>query len=450
MAAGASNSIYDYTEGASAIDIVNAVAQRSHERRDSQYGGPDDADGTLFDGPRHIAIPSSISRMSYTERPLPDRRSSEWSRSRRRSDDGTLAGSLSGRAGGKRRMSSGSQISQTSVAGRTESEADGEHELLGGSIGGQSRRSLSPTMNRSSVFGNIVQLFGRGGGEPLTRRASVSPSRRSRRSRLSDAGSDYALGSEDEGEERWGYSSGEEVDSADSSHASRISSPVASEIDFGSEPPSPGGPSSHLPLFASDPIFGDEVRIEIDAPLESLDPPPPGPPSRQTIYVADEDSTLRFVGYEFIPWRQWLWWILSVLTFGILALLGHWLPRLWLRWVVREKAFKNLKHGFVVIEVCFIPCQLCLCVTMSQSPHRDITLFPLKRITYPYERSTVFPSVAPESNGRSRKPSVSSRLKPPGNNGENKAEMLEDLYLVDYRYSRFALDTRTGLFTMVR
>lgn len=28
--------------------------------------------------------------------------------------------------------------------------------------------------------------------------------------------------------------------------------------------------------------------------------------------------------------------------------------------------------------------------------------------------------------------------------------MLEDLHIVDYRYSRFALDTRTGLFTMVR
>ena len=28
--------------------------------------------------------------------------------------------------------------------------------------------------------------------------------------------------------------------------------------------------------------------------------------------------------------------------------------------------------------------------------------------------------------------------------------MLEDLHIVDYRYSRFALDTRTGLFTIVR
>ncbi|KAG8214021.1 hypothetical protein J3R82DRAFT_10776 [Butyriboletus roseoflavus] len=437
MATGAPDPVYDYTEGASAIDIDDVVEQRSQVRRDSHYGRPDDGDGAMFDGPGHIAIPSSTSRMSYTEQGLAVRRSSEWSRSRRRSEDGAVTGSLSGKARGKRRMSTESQISQTSAVSGAESGAEGEGELLVGTIGRQPRHSLSPAMNTSSVFENIAQLFGRGGVEPSARRASVSrsvsPSRRSRRSRLSDAGSDYALGSEDGGEERWGYSSGEE-DNSTESHASRSSSPVASDVDFGSEPPSPGGSPSHLPLFAPDPIFGDEIRIEIDAPLDSLDPPPPGPPSRQTIYVADEDSTLRFVGYEVIIWRQRLWWALSVLTFGILALLGHWLPRLWLRWVVREKAFKDLKHGFVVIE----------------SPHRDITLFPVKRIPYPYERSTVFPSISPEPNGRSRKLSVSSRSKPNGDNGHSKVEMLEDLHIVDYRYSRFALDTRTGLFTMVR
>ncbi|KAG9316705.1 hypothetical protein JVU11DRAFT_2765 [Chiua virens] len=427
MSAGPSHSVYDYTEGASAIDINDAVAQRSQARRDSQYGAPDDAGGAMFDGPGHIAIPSGVSRMSYTERDLTARRSSEWSRNRRRSQDSAVTGSFSSRSRGKRRMSTESQISRASVASGSESRSEDENEALVGSMGKQPRHPLSPTMNRSSVFENIAQLFGRGTGEPSARRTSisgsVSPSRRSRRSRHSDAGSDYALGSEDEGEERWGYSSGEEDDS-----------PITSDVDFGSDPPSPTGRPSHLPLFSSDPIFGDEVRIDIDAPLESLDPPPPGPPSRQTIYVADEDSTLRFVGYEVIPWRRWVWWILSVLTFGMLTLLGHWLPRLWLRWVVREKAFKDLQHGFVVIE----------------SPHRDITLFPVKRITYPYERSTVFLDTTPESNGRARKSSVSSRQKQNGDNGHCRAEMLEDLHIVDYRYSRFALDIQTGLFTMVR
>ena len=32
-------------------------------------------------------------------------------------------------------------------------------------------------------------------------------------------------------------------------------------------------------------------------------------------------------------------------------LIGHWFPRLWLHWVAREKAFKELSRGYIVIEV---------------------------------------------------------------------------------------------------
>ena len=79
--------------------------------------------------------------------------------------------------------------------------------------------------------------------------------------------------------------------------------------------------------------------------------------------------------------------------------------------------------------------------TSSQSAHRDITLFPVKRLAYPYERSTVFyipPS--PVANGRTPRQKT---------NGETQ-EILGDLHIVDYRYSRFALDVRTGLFSMIR
>ncbi|KAF9237519.1 hypothetical protein BU15DRAFT_88685 [Melanogaster broomeanus] len=420
------STVCDYTEGASAIDIDDAVTQRSRSRRDSQYGG-DGGEGAMFDGPGHVAIPTSTSRMSYTERGLAGRRSSEWSRSRRRSEDDSGADSVSGKGRGKRRMSSESQVSQVSLASGADDGVDeGEQESFIGR-GRRPRRSMSPTLNKSSVFENIAQLFGRGGGDALahkqslSQRSSVSSTRRSRRARPSDAGSDYALETDDERDERWGYSSGEEDDSSDS-HFSPTPGAIPSEISYGSYPPSPG-PSSHLPLFSSDPIFGDELRIDIDVPLEPLNPPPPGPPSRQTIYIADEDSTLRFVGYEVIVWRHRLWQTFCVLTLGAVALLGHWFPRMWLRWV-------DIKHGFVVVE----------------SSHRDITLFPVKRISYPYERSTVFPSTLPDSNGP-RKLLPSSRAKP---NGENHDNVLEDLHIVDYRYSRFALDVQTGLFSAIR
>jgi len=75
MDPGPSN--YDYTEGASAIDISDAVSNSRRSRRDSQYSLPyDDQQGTMFDGPGHSVVPSSVSRMSI-DRP----------RSRRRSED---------------------------------------------------------------------------------------------------------------------------------------------------------------------------------------------------------------------------------------------------------------------------------------------------------------------------------------------------------------------------
>jgi hypothetical protein len=55
-----------------------------------------------------------------------------------------------------------------------------------------------------------------------------------------------------------------------------------------------------------------------------------------------------------------------------------------------------------------------------------------------------------EGTGRvsSSASSISSQPKVNGAGDEN--QMLDELLIVDYRYSRFALDTRTGLFNMIR
>jgi cation-transporting ATPase 13A3/4/5 len=81
-----------------------------------------------------------------------------------------------------------------------------------------------------------------------------------------------------------------------------------------------------------------------------MNPPPLGPPSRQQIYIEDDDSTIRLVGYEVVPWRQWVWRLGCLITLGILGLLGHWFPRLWIRFVAHEKAFRDINGGFVVVE----------------------------------------------------------------------------------------------------
>ncbi|KAF8894948.1 Ca-transporting ATPase [Gymnopilus junonius] len=158
-----------------------------------------------------------------------------------------------------------------------------------------------------------------------------------------------------------------------------------------------------------------------------LEPPPQGPPSRQTIYIPDEDSTIRFVGYEAIYWRVWLWRISCILTFGILGLLGQWFPYLWLRWVAREKAFVDTHGGFLVVE----------------SAYKAIFLLPIRALQYPYHISTVFPQTLPVIPG-------TEAQKLPSQNYNVKDGFLEYLLIVDYRHTRFALDPRTGLFSMIR
>lgn len=349
---------YDYTEGASPIDIQSALDTSERSQRDSQC---DTGDGYMFDGPGHSVNPSSVSRMSLSEHA---RRSSEgWARgprSRRTSEDVE-------RPSRSRRLSqdSGHSRQGSLVDDDQRSERDdGDGLDESGDYGvfrRPRRKSISPPA-RSSVFGNIAQMFGRSvpTSESPTRSRRPSISSRSSRSRLlrrpssqrSDTGSEHTVETDAEEIERWGYASEEEesdIASLADHHADDNDSTEFRSINEGSYPPSPG---LALHIMTGDPIFGDEARIDMGE-LDLLDPPPPGPPSRQTLFIEDEDAHVRFVGYETIVLRQWLWRLCCVLSFGVLGLLGHWFPRLWLRWVAHEKAFRDLHHGFVVIEVSF-------------------------------------------------------------------------------------------------
>lgn len=82
-------------------------------------------------------------------------------------------------------------------------------------------------------------------------------------------------------------------------------------------------------------------------------------------------------------------------------------------------------------------------ITECKSAYRDIALFPVLKVDYPYHISTVFPVQLPEP------PSHSSTTSANGN-GNAASGMLDHLLVVDYRYARFALDPRSGLFGIVR
>ena len=71
----------------------------------------------------------------------------------------------------------------------------------------------------------------------------------------------------------------------------------------------------------------------------------------------------------------------------------------------------------------------------TKTAYRDIALFPVGHIEYPYPISTVF-SAAPD-------PSQMLPLYRP-------SLIVGTLTYLDYRYNRFTLDPRTGLFSMIR
>ena len=357
---GTANNVgHDYTEGASPMEIVAAVTSNRKARRASQYSAmdPNQGDGSIFSGPGHMVNPSSVSRMSRIEL---GRRNSDGlsrSRSRHRSRDS--------------RQSSAVSVATKDSKQNGQWSSDGEVEVLDGeaSVAGSRRGRPEPAPRvdsppqRQSVFGNISALFGRSTTEDQTpgkRRRSFSQrstySRRSSRSRRSDAGSENALLTDDENdEERWGYSSGEEAFSDEDSTADVMdirneTMSVTASMHNGSDPGSPDLQAT-LPLLGADQFFGGETRIEMEVSFESLGPPPSGAPSRQTVYISDEDNTVRLIGYEAIVWRSWAWRVCCVISVGILALLGHWFPRMWLRWVAKERGFAEIKEGFIVVEV---------------------------------------------------------------------------------------------------
>lgn len=355
---------FEYTDGASPIEIQDALAERvsrPRARRESQigsgYGRPhsrsmsgfrsDDevADGAIFDGPGSVNFPSSISKMRHDG----PRSRRSFHESRRMTTDGDASGEF--RASVSRRSS----MHSVSV-----SDAEGSPEMthkrsFARRSFADSVRNHSPdetTQERQSIFGNIAKLFGR-----RDSRSRSPASRRSRSTRASVAGDLIESPVEEEDEDdRWGYLSGEEDIEDDEAVPFRRSEYMSSRESF-SRPPSP---TSSLPGMLRDPIFGD-TRLDLGEPTLLDDrPPPPGPRSRQDVYIADEDIELRFLGYDLQEEREWMWTIATVLSFGLLGLLGQWFPKMWLNWVAKEKGFKLCSKGIIVVEVCRLPFPECV------------------------------------------------------------------------------------------
>lgn len=370
---------FDYTDGASPIEIQDALAERASRprtRRESQIGsgysrarsqsflGDDEvAEGAVFDGPGSVNFPSSISKMRQ-EGPRAQRRSFHELRRATAGDD--AQGEL-GVRGSRRPSMQSLSISDGEDGPEMMRRRSFGRQSMAGSFG--NRSPDEGNQERQSIFGNIARLFARRDSR------SRSPASRRSRSRQGSVAGDRAespIEEEDE-DDRWGYLSGEEDIEED--EAAPLRRPeYSSSRESLSRPPSP---TDSLPGMMRDPIFGD-TRLDFIEPTVLDDrPPPPGPSSRQDIYIDDEDINLRFLGYELDESREWVWTIMTISSAGLLGLLGQWFPKMWLNWVAKEKGFILCSKGIIVVEVCRLPFPERVC-----DPVSFLFRLPLETITF--------------------------------------------------------------------
>jgi cation-transporting P-type ATPase 13A2 len=390
MASPPGHGEYDYTEGASPYEITRALSEPEFQprpRRDSQVGSVyDEAEGkpspAIYDGYVAGTIPSSITSMHHDRVIL-------WNHERRASSKhrrpSISRAEYSGISSSRRRSTEDSDVA---LADDDEEESqyneDGPDDVGRGSTrDGPSRprtrlrrKTSERPPSRNTVLDSIAGIFSRpshapespmGRSESMSRRSSVSHGStrlpRMRRSMSSSSAGviEHPLRDDnDEDEERWGYSSGEE---------GQLSPTELSNLSSGDDDlslydgiivgPRPASPTTSLPILprGNDSFFGDtRIDMSVELGFQELPKPPPGPPSRQSVYIVDEDMTVLFVGYEILSWRRWAWLAGCVVSFGALGFAGLWNPRLWLRWVAREVPFESLGElgsgeGIIMAEV---------------------------------------------------------------------------------------------------
>lgn len=488
---------------------------RIRKRRDSQVGNYGDA-ASIFDGPVAGAVPSSVSSMHHTmARPELGRRAS--SRSRRRisressrrhnatgdGDGGDFDDAASATSGRASVRSSGAN-SHFGRKRRIPAAGDDDDNE------GQSRGMLGSLL--ASIRGDKVQ------DDDARSRASRRPSIGRRQSSASSIGSGRASSRGDE-EDEDGFDIDYGTDDDDFSSGDSMRSTTSDEDGGdgrGGIMPSAFGPISG----AVDPVFGDsristgrEPEDELDAELQGVefDPDtnngfgrPSGPAvdvesgrsaeatrkaleelsyldrasrARQQIYLPDEDSLIRFTGYQAVPAKKVVWTILCILSIGIIYLIGRWLPKIWLRWTCRECNFDSA--DFVVVENQFgdlhlirpetVPFARPLATAFPPSSRDPPSTLVEHQSAVQSQLQTVNKAAANRSGSKVASAKSSIRSGKAGNGnilqgndsliGQDtlptimagvETEQLMDLTMMTYRYTRFFLHPPSGRWRMIK
>lgn len=71
--------------------------------------------------------------------------------------------------------------------------------------------------------------------------------------------------------------------------------------------------------------------------------------SKQRVYLEEEDVELIIIGYRYRQYRLYLYYLMSVLSFGIVFLLGRWMPQRFISFVAETCELS--KAECVVVQV---------------------------------------------------------------------------------------------------
>ncbi|KAL1412859.1 hypothetical protein Q8F55_000608 [Vanrija albida] len=313
---------------------------------------------------------------------------------------------------------------------------------------GDESQPTSP-VHPSSVIARVASYFGRPRYEDeeeglISRRRTSGSDDYGSGSEHSPRRSSSPVSSRDS----WGY--GDEDEGYSENGSGGYNSELADDTSL---PPQsrPGSPVLPLVPAPQDGIFGESTMHIHDEAKEFDDTLVP---SRQTVLLPDEDLSIRFTGYRTDRFRHALWWIGCILTLGALGLIGRWTPMLWVRFCGVETPFDESKEGdWLVVE----------------TPYGDIHIVDINVIDYPYPLSTVFPQQAPVSSrpesradsrtgpsdyqatGSTSRTPINGNATPDLEQGKTTTEeKLGILRVMEYRYTRFALEPHSGRWCMIR
>lgn len=326
----------------------------------------------IFDGPAAHSVSRSLTSMHFMERARRSSISSNRTFSRasfdfRRSQDHSRPSFEHSRSQNGSRPDMSRRISGRSYQTEQSQAVDDEDWAESPGVKDMDEPDEAAGLRSPGILPRIASAFGFGKlddkpDEGLGRRRSRSIASRGARSRRSSHVSSRSRGESagaseymSDGTESWGYTSNEDDQDTSSLISERgeggeegYSSSLADDTSL---PPNSRPSSPPMPLLPSDGIFGDPrpelQNAQISEPFAGTDTT-----YRQTIVLPDEDLKIRFTGYVTDTLKSIIWFIGCVLSFGILGLIGRWVPKTWIGWVGKATDFSNRKDGaWAVVEV---------------------------------------------------------------------------------------------------